>query len=314
MKSSQAKFFISILIIILFLGAGYYYKENVWRLLQNLLNQFQPCESPITYSIVNLDPRFGLTKAELLNNISQVEKIWETPINKELFEYSPAGDLKINLIYDYRQKSTDVLKEMGIVIGDDLSTYNTLKDKYNSLIISYNKEKAKVESLITTYNTDKSAYEKDVSYWNSRGGASKIEYNKLEKRRINLNNQVSVINNTQNSLNELINTINSIKTILNKLIATLNLKVNSYNTIGSSTGKEFNEGEYINNANEITINIYQFNNTDQLIRVLAHELGHAIGLDHIDNSNAIMYYLNEGINKTLTTDDLIALKKVCRIK
>ncbi|MDP2741648.1 MAG: M57 family metalloprotease, partial [bacterium] len=161
---------------------------------------------------------------------------------------------------------------------------------------------------------EKSALEKDIDYWNSRGGAPKAEYKILEQRRVDLNNQVIVINKAENSLNELVDTINSTEIVLNKLIATLNLQVNTYNTAVSSTGKEFNEGEYVRDANGTVFNIFQFNDTNQLVRVLAHELGHALGLEHIDNPKAIMYYLNEGMNQKLTADDSIALKEMCGIE
>lgn len=314
MKKSRIKFFVGIFVILLLLGFSYYYKGDVYRILQGFLNQSQPCQKPITYSIANLDPRFGLTEAELLNDVNQAEKIWESPINKPLFEYSPTGDLKINLVYDYRQKATDAMKKIGIVINDDRSTFNALKAKYNLLIISYNKAKTQLENLIATYNADKSAYEKDVSYLNKHGGAQKAEYNILEQKRVDLNNQITIINQTQDSLNGLVDTINSAEIILNKLITTLNLQVSTYNTVNSSTGETFNEGEYIRDANGTTINIFEFDDTNQLVRVLAHEFGHALGLEHLDNSKAIMYYLNEGINEKLTTDDLIALKKMCEIK
>jgi hypothetical protein len=225
MKLFRTKYFVSIFIILLFLGFGYYYREYANDFFQRFLNRLQPCQRPIAYSIVNLDPRFGLTKEELLNNIKQVEKIWELPINKQLFEYSPTGDLKINFVYDYRQKATDALRKIGIVINDDKSTYDALKAKYNLLVASYNKEKAKAETLITTYNIDKSAYEKEVNYWNSHGKVSRSEYNILEQKRIDLNNQVTIINQAQSSLNELVDTINSAETVLNKLIITLNLHV-----------------------------------------------------------------------------------------
>ncbi len=314
MKSYRIKFFAGITAILLLLGLGYYYRDDAGRFLRGLLNRLQPCQRPILYSIANLDPRFGLTKTELLNDIGLAEKIWESPINKQLFEYSPSGDLKINFIYDYRQKATDALRKIGLVINDDQSTYNALKAKYDLLVASYNQEKAQLVTLTTTYNADKSAYEQAVNYWNGQGGAPKAEYNALEQKRIDLNNQVAVINQVESSLNASVDTINSAGIILNKLIATLNLQVSTYNTVGASTGKEFNEGEYVSDASGTAINIFQFNDTNQLVRVLAHELGHALGLGHLNNPKAIMYYLNEGMNEKLTADDLAALKKACGIR
>ncbi|MDP2741657.1 MAG: hypothetical protein Q8O66_03170, partial [bacterium] len=176
MKIFRIKYFINILAILLILGYGYYYREDAMRLFRELQNKIQPCQNPITYSIANLDPQFGLTEEELLNSIKQAEEIWESSINKQLFEYSPTGDLKINFVYDYRQKATDALEKIGIVLNDDQSTYDALKAKYNSLITSYNKEKKQVDFLVKSYNIEKSALEKDIDYWNSRGGASKAEY------------------------------------------------------------------------------------------------------------------------------------------
>lgn len=315
MKTTFGKFFVSLGVGLLILGFGvYYYGWDVGRLAQVSFHRILPCQRPILYSIENIDPRFGLTEAELLSSIKKAEQVWGLPIGKQLFEYSPNGGLKIRAIYDYRQKATDAMKKIGIVIHDDQSTYDTLKAKYDALATSYDKEKARIDRLVVAYNAEKSTYEKDVNYWNSHGGAPKREYALLEQKKDELHNQVTAINQAKASSNELVDTMNSAAIVINKLIGALNLQVDTYNTVGSSAGKEFSEGEYSRDGDKTTINIFQFNDTDQLVRVLTHELGHALGLEHLDSPKALMHYRNEGINGELTADDRAALKKTCGIK
>jgi len=45
--------------------------------------------------------------------------------------------------------------------------------------------------------------------------------------------------------------------------------------------------------------------------LLAHELGHALRLNHSNDPNAVMYRLNQSDAAELTTDDIVALKARC---
>ncbi|MES2214229.1 MAG: matrixin family metalloprotease [Patescibacteria group bacterium] len=96
----------------------------------------------------------------------------------------------------------------------------------------------------------------------------------------------------------------------NSLVDQANQKVS---TINESAGKEFNEGEYIYDEAGQRINIYEFTSRAELVRVLAHELGHALGLDHNSNPDSIMYYLNQSENGALTPEDSADLEALCHL-
>ncbi len=260
MKAKQINFFVNILFILLAVFIAYYFRADLFFAGNKLWNKYQPCQRPITYSIVNLDPRFALTKEELSTDIKAAEKMWEDSGHKNLFEYSTNGDLKINLIYDSRQKATDDLKKIGLVINNDRATFDSLKIKYDTSIAEYNQKKEQLDILFAKYNAAKSAYDKDVERSNQRGGAPKAQFEALEQRRIALNKQVDIINQEKDSLNTLVDSVNSIGSLLNNLINTLNLKIDNYNTVGASNGQQFNEGEYITDSRTSVINIYQFTN------------------------------------------------------
>jgi predicted Zn-dependent protease len=273
-----------------------------------------PCEKSIYYSLGSFDNRFGISQSEFLEIVKQAASIWGNLIDKELFAYSPDGPLKINLVYDYRQESTEKLKELGIIISDDKNTYDRLKAQYDSFISLYNRQTKQLNSLIDSYNEQKAAYEAEVNMWNNKGGAPQKIFDRLNAEKEQLNSLANQLNQMADKLNSLTDNINLIVSNLNQLAARLNLNVQNYNYLGDKTGSSFVEGLYQKDQNGESITIYQFDNKEKLLRVLAHEFGHALGLNHTDNPNDIMYKINEGPNEKPTINDLNQLKAACLIK
>ena len=295
---------------------AYYNRDNYFAAYKNLrviVGIDGPCIRPIEYSIGTFDKEFGITKEQFINITNEAIGLWDSAVNKELFTYKDTGGLKINLIYDNRQKATIDMQKIGSNIDGTKDSYNSVKAEYNALQNEYNQVKANFESLVNSYNNNKKAYEQQISYWNSRGGVTKENYSTLQNQRLNLNLEANNLNKASASLNILVDKLNSTARHLNSLATNINQNVATYNRIGVSTGLEFDEGEYKNDGRNELINIYQYSDRTKLLRVLAHEFGHALGIDHVNDPKAIMYMKNTYSGTKLTNDDINAIKSICKI-
>ena len=305
------KIFKIFLVVILAGALLYVFRVPIFIFSARVQSQILPCRQPIPYSIGSFDAKFGISEENFLSAAKEAEDIWEKPFGKDFFAFTPNGYLKIHLIYDYRQEATNKLGSLGLSVENTKSSYDNLKVNYDELDASYKRDKALYESRFQDFKTDRASYETEVDMWNKRGGAPKDVYDRLRASRESLDRELDALNQLRASLNISIENLNALATTLNRVAASLNLNVARYNEVGQSRGDEFEEGIYSRSLTEEKIDIYEYSTQSELIRVLAHELGHALGLPHVEDADSIMYRLNESSNEKLTADDLAALKIRC---
>jgi vacuolar-type H+-ATPase subunit I/STV1 len=270
-----------------------------------------PCSAPLTYSIGSFDSRFGVTQADFIKEVQAAESVWENAAGRDLFKYDPNSSFKVNLIYDDRQAQTDAYKQIEDTLQSSENQFNSLDEEYKSLAAEYQQKHDAYTVSSSKLESDLAAYNKEVDSWNKKGGAPESEYQKLDAEKADLDARSQALESDRQALNALGSKVNLLADEGSGVAANYNNTVSTYNEkFGTST--EFDQGDYRGNV----INIYQFKGMNDLELVLAHELGHALGMNHVQNSKSIMYYLlqDQNLNDIKpTAEDMAELDSVCKL-
>ncbi len=121
---------------------------------------------------------------------------------------------------------------------------------------------------------------------------------------------IPTLNAEAASLNDLAAQIKSQVDALNAKIDAVNANADTYN---AQAGSSFEEGEFVSVYGSSRIDLYEFKNNTQLIRLMAHEFGHSLGLDHNANPDSIMYPENTATTLELSPEDKAALQARCAL-
>lgn len=247
---------------------------------------YNPCDVPLTYKIGTIDPKFNFKNDEALTDLEKGAQVLNNTYGKRLLKYaSGSGEITVNFVYDQR---------------------TALKSNINSLEGKINQEDDSLQKQIDSYKRDIKIFQQKVDDLNAliqknnkSGGAMPDVY-------ANIVSQQNQLRAEGNTLNDRAKQLNLVSFDFNSQVKVLNENVNQFN----QTLKQKPEEGLYSEADK-TITIYFIENKSELIHLLAHEFGHALGMDHVDNEQAIMYpYSTDFL--VPQAEDKYQIETVCR--
>lgn len=250
----------------------------------NLNLSIASSNQPLKYRIAFIDPRFQLSKEQLIEVSQQAAEIWHKETGKTYFSYDSEAQLAINLIYDDHQ----------IIKSEQQENLNALLQKQEQWRIK-NEEiilnKQEIDQLSSDLNKKKISlkaefehYQRDVAHFNqgehrySLADELKERQNQLQQISGNLQNESNNLNFRIQMLNKKIKELNQEQSDLTTLMTQFKLEQKASIQI-------FHKGLFSQNQ----IQIYGYASLNDLRLTLAHEFGHALGLKHTTDPKSLMY-------------------------
>ncbi|MBW6441469.1 matrixin family metalloprotease [Patescibacteria group bacterium] len=270
-------------VIILIIVSGYIYIPKIFSYASSWVNT-SICEKPLTYTIGSIDSDFQLTEQELLSFVEEAGNFWEDAYGKTLFIYDPESNLEINLVYDERQHKLTTIGDFEGTVEQQINSLEEQQEIYEQKLDDIKQKSQQLND--------------EIAFWNSKGGAPKEEYDSIIKRQEDLTREAENINYMGSMLNQKIENVNA-------NIDKLNYEIKDFNTV---LGLKPEIGYYTSGENKI--DVFFYSDEKYLVNVLAHEMGHALGLDHLDSEDSIMSpVITE--NTSLTNEDVNLVKDYC---
>ncbi|ENV09955.1 hypothetical protein F966_01122 [Acinetobacter higginsii] len=277
------KFFLLLVLVLFLLWSGYQTRHHPQLKFNSLTDRIaSPLDTRLRYRIAEVDPRFKLSIEQVKTISQQATQIWKDGTGQDYFVYDPHAQLAIHLIYDERQMESEQRREHLNQLESNQQHWVEKKQQLDQIEQEILRSKQLLDLKQQQLNQQIQHYNQEQQ--NARQHPSSFanpEY--FQQRQRDLEQNVQTLQQEIAQYNQRIMQLNQQVDELNALDQQLNASVSQYKQ--RFKPHLFHKGLF--NGKQILI--YEFESTDDLRLTIAHEFGHALGLQHADDPQALMH-------------------------